>query len=494
MKNSAWYHNLWQKKLDELPLKTEANAAWNEMQQLLDQHLPGQQQPAQNQLPSSNSAQLFSIKGVLISASIGIITAAILYYTVIKPIAVKKRKSHTEMRGKRDSVKAEQEIDTASDLKTDTLNSQMSETNDTLNRIVKDTDKSSQLERDVKPVTQNIYSSKRTSIAANAERQKKRVNSFGLNKNLLIKNEKLSFDDRETSSDSSTIAASSLIPNTTQVSTATVKDTIAVHLKNSGISIANSDSSYKADNRNPVTLSGGRRNRIVSSSNSSTATTIKSRTRQPKIKKAKPQKDIALEKQWLAYGLKAGLNVNANTSPFLGVYSSIMITPKFSVSPEVTLNTVRKISGEYSHPSYFRPDSIPPFTITDSRSISVVEIPLNLAYQLTNTISIKAGPILSIPFKQRNASTKIGTLPDRRDTLNSSRIVNIGLGQTVFTPKISVGFSAGLSYYINRFNFEVKYLKNLSPYTVTSPLGNYKSNYHTLQVGLGFQLNPPRNK
>jgi len=40
MKNSAWYHKIWRKKLADLPLKKDDDAAWADMRNLLDEQLP----------------------------------------------------------------------------------------------------------------------------------------------------------------------------------------------------------------------------------------------------------------------------------------------------------------------------------------------------------------------------------------------------------------------------------------------------------------------
>ncbi|MGZ3872875.1 MAG: hypothetical protein ACXVJD_08145, partial [Mucilaginibacter sp.] len=42
MKNSAWYHKLWRKKLGQYPLKDAPDASWTEMQALLEKAMPAQ--------------------------------------------------------------------------------------------------------------------------------------------------------------------------------------------------------------------------------------------------------------------------------------------------------------------------------------------------------------------------------------------------------------------------------------------------------------------
>jgi len=43
MKSSAWYHNVWRKKLEELPYRGDTGKAWAEMNKILDEHMPAVQ-------------------------------------------------------------------------------------------------------------------------------------------------------------------------------------------------------------------------------------------------------------------------------------------------------------------------------------------------------------------------------------------------------------------------------------------------------------------
>ena len=90
----------------------------------------------------------------------------------------------------------------------------------------------------------------------------------------------------------------------------------------------------------------------------------------------------------------------------------------------VNINVARAIFGSYSHNSYFRPDSIAPFSIVDSRKIYIIDIPINLGYRITKTVSLTGGPVFSFPLHQ-TASSKVGNVPDMRDTMMQGSLEDI---------------------------------------------------------------------
>ncbi|RKR80526.1 hypothetical protein BDD43_0647 [Mucilaginibacter gracilis] len=194
------------------------------------------------------------------------------------------------------------------------------------------------------------------------------------------------------------------------------------------------------------------------------------------------------------YGITAGYNTNNIANNFyFGAYASFdIINDHWYLSPEFLINTGRTVSGSYSHPSYFRPDSIPPFSINDSRKIYVLDIPFNLGYRLSKTISLKGGPVFSIPVKQTAILSKVGYAPVPLDTMQHTKAINAALAQTVLTPKFNLGVSVGIGIQIRRFNIEAKYQQSLTPYKVSSDLGSYKFNSHSFLFGIGFQLNKRR--
>ncbi|MCX2584410.1 hypothetical protein [Pedobacter sp. MR22-3] len=194
------------------------------------------------------------------------------------------------------------------------------------------------------------------------------------------------------------------------------------------------------------------------------------------------------------YGVKAGYNVNNLASNiYFGAYASFdIINNRWYLSPGFTINAARTVSGSYFHPSYFRPDSLPPFGIIDSRKIYVVDVPFNIGYRLSKTFSIKVGPVLSIPFKQTAIFSKVGYAPVPLDTMQHTKAIQAALAQTVLKTGFNLGISAGIGVQIRRFNIEATYQQSLMPYKVSSELGSYKFNSHSLMIGIGFQLNKGR--
>jgi hypothetical protein len=73
-----------------------------------------------------------------------------------------------------------------------------------------------------------------------------------------------------------------------------------------------------------------------------------------------------------------------------------------------------------------------------------MEIPINVGYKLSKTISLKAGPVFSIPLKQTSVISKVGNVPDMRDTMMNTQTINAALSRTILTPKFNIGISAGI--------------------------------------------------
>jgi hypothetical protein len=190
------------------------------------------------------------------------------------------------------------------------------------------------------------------------------------------------------------------------------------------------------------------------------------------------------------YGIKAGYSAsNKIGNIYLGTYMSFEINQHLFFMPELLLSMAKTVSGSYTHASYFRPDSIAPFTITDSRKVYMLDVPLNIGYKLTPKISLKAGPTFSIPIKQTGVVSKLGNVPDLKDTLMHTQSINTALNRTVLTPKFNMGISAGIGVQAGRFNIDARYQQSFRPYKVSSDLGAYQFTSHSLMFGIGFQLN-----
>ncbi|MDT3404128.1 hypothetical protein [Mucilaginibacter terrae] len=88
MKSSAWYNKLWRNKLNKLPVKGDAGAAWANMQQMLDAHLPV------SGVPGASPAAAKSIVAKIVSMAAYVLPAAAMVgaatWFVVKPPARQK--------------------------------------------------------------------------------------------------------------------------------------------------------------------------------------------------------------------------------------------------------------------------------------------------------------------------------------------------------------------------------------------------------------------
>lgn len=185
------------------------------------------------------------------------------------------------------------------------------------------------------------------------------------------------------------------------------------------------------------------------------------------------------------YGINAGLNASGS-SIYLGVFGNYALSKRWMIGGGLVLNSSRTISGEYSHESYYQPDSLPPFKIIDSRKVMVLDIPLNITYHLSDKISIKGGPVFGLAFNPHAISSTIGRLADTRDTLYHSKKIDTALRNTVIN-KLNIGFKAGVSFQFGLFNVEGAY-QIQSPYKVKSDLGSYHKSFQSFQIGIGYRF------
>nr|WP_199082648.1 outer membrane beta-barrel protein [Pedobacter sp. ASV19] len=187
------------------------------------------------------------------------------------------------------------------------------------------------------------------------------------------------------------------------------------------------------------------------------------------------------------YGLETGINKSSNTNSFyLGLSGSYALTKHWLISTGLQFNTLRQLAGEYSHPSYYWPDSLPPFTVNDSRKVLTLNIPLLLEYKINKAISLQAGPLLNLLLKQSNKQGLIAPMADMRDTVYHSKEINQAISKTTVN-QVSIGFTGGISLHMGRFDLNGRY-QLLSPYKISNDLGSYKATYQTLQFGIGYRF------
>ncbi|MDB5146033.1 MAG: hypothetical protein JWQ57_53 [Mucilaginibacter sp.] len=171
-----------------------------------------------------------------------------------------------------------------------------------------------------------------------------------------------------------------------------------------------------------------------------------------------------------------------------GIFGTYHLNNKWAINVQVRLLTPLNLSGLYDNKNFNNVDSAQFVKVTDSRKAYFVSVPVHLVYNINSNISIEGGPVINIPVKQINNNTNLQRLDINIDTIYFANTLN-KIKTTRYDQKINLGLSGGVSIQFNRLIFEALYQKSLSGYQVKSDFGNYKSSPGSLQISVGFKLN-----
>lgn len=428
MKNSAWYHRIWLKKLQELPLNKDAESSWADMKTILDKEFPALQ-PETGPSPQTTISKLISpvLTYILPAAAMIVIAGHFLLKSDFeKATSGKKKKQipHSHIQKNLLNLPKHQ---------TDTVRDTVFQ--DTLNKSSK---KASYLSKLLSPAPNNLIAS---------------------------------------------------VPQDTILysETATIDKAPFQPLSTSGISAAQVLSLSFGQFITPSTLDSRIQFQIFSVPY--TCTSPNEHNNRLRWKKHKESRIASKEitTPLYNYDLEIGASLSENNNGFyLGANGYYALNKRWLVSVGLQLHSKRQLSGEYLHPSYFRPDSLPPFQIIDSRKVSSLTVPFLLEYKVSNSISLKAGPLLSLLLRQSDKQNTLGHVPDIRDTVFHTKDINKALSQTTVRP-IQIGFTGGISLHLKQFDLNGKY-QVLSPYKVSNDLGSYQKAYQALQIGIGYRF------
>lgn len=204
-----------------------------------------------------------------------------------------------------------------------------------------------------------------------------------------------------------------------------------------------------------------------------------------KRQKRLPKIKMPIETPPYNYGLEAGVNhANDENTFYMGISGAYALSPRWLISTGLRMNTPRAFTGQYTRESYFRPDSMPVFSFTDKREVLALDIPLTATYKLSNTISINAGPVISLPLKQ--LGIELGTINQKTDTLMHTTVVYDILNNTKMN-RINIGISTGISLHFSQFDINTRY-QIVSPYSFSNEFGDNKFKYRSFQIGIGYRL------
>lgn len=490
MKNSAWYHKLWLKKLSELPVKEDPDTAWAGMKELLDAQLPvvNGNTAAGHHGSSTGTGSAGGVKGAAaaktliakviamavyvlpVAAAIGVTTYFVMP-ALIKPDLKKVKKEQQSRIGidttginsikiARDSV---QDTILSAAGQTDLLTN--ADTSGFENLAHKRAENGIQVQ-DTTRSGNSILSGKPSVGSVAANRTGNASNSKA------VKNAEKLFAGKGSSQASVPYAA---LQNQLLVSSNSTKELSAEQN-----ALILKDQASKNLITGMSTITGRNPKNIVSKSK--------------KDKKAKKSNEITTPDY--NFGLESGLNTGKNNGLYLGVLASYKLRTQLLLNVGVRINTSASISGNYTtKTNYAFGDSTSQYKVSDSRKIMVLAVPLTGEYKINDRLSINGGAVISFPIHQSNPKIQSQLLVNLKDSLASTsyldsvrhRAVDSTLNYTKVN-KINIGITGGISYRIKQFYFEAKYLQNITPYKVKNALGGYNQYYRSFQLGIRYQF------
>jgi hypothetical protein len=464
MKNSAWYHKLWLKKLDQYPLKDDAASSWTEMQDLLNEHLPINNEPVSKKPGKFSGTTIVSMLGFVLPAAAMI--GAITFVAVKHPFKNKVIHKHHYNKGSAknitDSISAKDSVvETSPTLNADSSGKIIGNNSNAalaINAVINN--------RAIAVVQVNHVKRNSTGnfVQPNVQAGSSKRNSAG---NVIQPNHQGSISRDYFSSDSivvnpgSTTAAQ--LVNVNNKSFFTLPLTGVDDL--SGTGLINRAAALKA-------LSAGGFSKI----------TVKKQSNSSKSKSIKNQNSGAGA---FDFGFEGLTNTSgAGTNLVLGVFGNAQLNTKWQVNAGLRIDFNRPLSGTITHPSYSRPDTA--FKVTDSRKVNTISVPVNFEYKVSNAVSIYGGPQFSFSAGQSSHSNKLQAIANYRDTLSHSYSIDSALKYNSIS-KFNVGISGGVSIRVSpHFYIEGLYQQNITPYSVNTGLGNYKQYYHSVQLGIRY--------
>jgi hypothetical protein len=116
---------------------------------------------------------------------------------------------------------------------------------------------------------------------------------------------------------------------------------------------------------------------------------------------------------------------SAPVDAFFGLFASYKLNDKWAISSQIKLFSPQTITTTYSHANQSKVDSTQSLTITASRKQYAISVPIYLQYKATNSINLKAGPVINFPVKQINSNSTLQPTAIRSDSVYYPKITGI---------------------------------------------------------------------
>lgn len=532
MKNSLKNLNLWQKKRNELPISDEPQNDWLQMQSLLDVHLPATTAVPKKVSGSSKGLKVVKALKAIKSSSLLYIALAATACVGIIIYAVHVKQQHHSIKNhhkKYEVVKPDDSLSNTAIIDSLNLTDSLNNEKDTLSELkppVMGQDTSNVHKKAVAIIaaSRNAAVLNNNTIQGNANNSGKKTQAlagYSHQKNITVavttgnqaKNiNQLLLPGINTGTHPGAISG----PGISQPGgKTTIITQQANNGKNTPLLISGIDSTQKPNNQPVIQfpsqqpLNSGITNgqSMVDAKgntfgvNKSVTTRIKA---SQKIKKFKTATNGTVITSAIDWGVLVGANSsgsftakdqNANiygklpVDIYLGLFATYHFNDKWAINTQIRALTPVNLKGSYTHANGGKIDTTDKtLQVTDSRKAYFISVPIHLVYKISNSISIKGGPVINIPVKQVNGITNLQPEGIKRDSIYYPVVIN-QLKATKYDQKINLGLSGGISLQYKRLILEATYFKSFSGYNIISDFGSYKSNKGTVQITLGLQLN-----
>ncbi|WP_295666486.1 outer membrane beta-barrel protein [uncultured Mucilaginibacter sp.] len=519
MKNALKYLKLWQKKRSEMQVSDDPKADWLQLQSLLDEQMPAEKR--------SSGFKGFKILPTMFIA----FSAAAMVYMVSNIVSLEKNK-HSVEHNRHHSARI-----TSGSIVADSLNA-IDSLNVNVTKQLRDSavltgqTASAQDSSSIKPHTDNT----KVNTAASANNNKNSIVQASGNHiagTVKDQNQKpsahttfrqgaalagtLSASGRHHTGIGRTAAGGTNIPGVNSITryhfpsaaptsnNRIVDDAISHNIKGTNDNSGTQDVPLMLAVQPQLNFSsiGNIQQIPLPALRSSLTRNTSGQAQTGKTKKDKTPKVKNNNLSHIDWGILTGVNSSGSFTPknqnanfygsfpvdvYFGLFASYKLNATWEIAPQLRLFSPQNIITTYSHANQSKVDSNQNLTITSSRKVYAVSVPIYAVYNATSNLSIKAGPVINFPVKQINANSLLQPAAIKADSAYYANINGI-LNKTQYDQKLNFGISAGASYKYKRFIFEATYLKSLSGYGVTSGLGSYKSYNGTFQFTVGFQLN-----
>lgn len=488
MKNSAWYHKLWRKKADEFPVREDMHAPWQEMQQLLDKHMPAAKTTADKKPGKSVGSTIVSMLGFILPAAAMIST--ITFVAVKHPFKHKQ-----ENKQEQQQILKKQDNHTIADSTILSIDSSLSAATPTTDIQHANTNNAPGQLAHV-----NVIIASSTAV-----HHQNSVSSSAANP--------ANIASYQSGHQSSARAASTyylleyppqpagLFP-IIKPDTAQNNGGLWQAIGSDKLILSSAIADQKPKEGNNISAESDRDGISVDHADKQQANKLRAGRNQkmPKIKGSSSHYRVPFtlgDSTRLSIGLFAGLNWPGNTGNlFAGLSLGYQLQDKWHLYTGITLGSNQYITSKYQHASFAPRDTGVTFTIKDQRKAQVVTIPLTLEYAVSKLISINAGTQISIASQPKRVvkssvgrSAYIMNVPNRIDTINHGHSIDTALNLTTIN-KFNIGISGGISVHLNQhLHIDARYQQNITPYLFNnSYLGNSKVYYHSVQIGLRYQF------